>query len=103
MAYLAWHHKCGRQVTVKQTGLVLQSNDCLGCSPDGLVYDHSSKEQGLLEIKGPISAEGFPLSHAAEGSAHFFAKIGADDKLELRKNHDYFVQECEVRAFETSA
>ena len=88
--------------TVKQTGLVLQSNGYLGCSPDGLVYDYSSKEQGLLEIKCPISAKGVPLSDVAEGSARFCANIGADDKLEQRKNHDNFFQVCEVKAFETS-
>ena len=55
--YMQRHLECGQQVTVKQSGLLLQNNGFIACSPDGLAYDHHTKEQGLLEIKCPISAE----------------------------------------------
>ena len=92
MAYLAYHLDGGSHVTVKQSGLLLSEDGHLGCSPDGLVYDYSTQEQGLLEIKCPMSAESSPLVDVARKSSHFCASVVDGSLLRLKKSHDYYKQ-----------
>ncbi len=67
-------------------------NGVLGCSADGLVYEASSGEQGVLEIKCPFSAADAPLLEVAAKSSHFCAKPTANGELVLKKSHAYYYQ-----------
>ena len=67
------------------------SNGYLGCSRDGIVYDTSIGEQGILEIKRPSSAAETSLEEVASVSSHFCAKF-VDGKLYLKKSHLYHFQ-----------
>lgn len=89
--YIHWCEEHGRQVVVKESGLVLTAEGFLGCSPDGIVYEPRSQEQGLLEIKCPSSAADLSLKEVAE-KANFFALLNADGQLLLKKSHQYFYQ-----------
>ena len=48
-AYVEQEQRKGRKVIVKPSGLVLMQNGFLGASPDGVVWDETAGEQGLVE------------------------------------------------------
>lgn len=79
-------------VVVKDAGLIMRSNGFLGCSPDGIIYNHTTAEQGLLEIKCLISAEKTPLLDVAQQSSHFCLKVNSEGELRLKTSHNYYYQ-----------
>ena len=82
-----------KDATVTRTGFHIdRSHNWIGASPDGLVYDPSSKNDphGLLEIKCPASAESTSFEDLCS-QPHFFLK-NIDGKFQLKRNHDYYYQ-----------
>ncbi|XP_064472487.1 uncharacterized protein LOC135386943 [Ornithodoros turicata] len=74
-----------------ETGLVvLPYQPWLCCSPDGLVCING--ETVVTEIKCPYSREGLPVVDEA-GKVSFVKYLTyVDDKLTLKKSHEYFTQ-----------
>ena len=84
------HHK---DAIVIRTGFHIdRSHNWIGASPDGLVYDPSSKNDphGLLEIKCPASAESTSFEDLCI-QPHYFLK-NVDGKFRLKRNHNYYYQ-----------
>ena len=74
-AYVSWHAAQGSTVTVKSAGLHVMDYGFLGCSPDGLVYEHATGESGVVDIKCPSSAAAaVSLVEVAKKSNHFAPK-----------------------------
>lgn len=79
-------------VQVKETGMwTYGAQPWLGGSPDGLVTDTLTGEEGLLEIKCPMRGKniGFKELAAQKG---FYMEKKADDTYELSHKEEYFYQ-----------
>jgi hypothetical protein len=82
--------------TVSSSELVIDlSNPCLACSPDGLVdIPDTTASRGIVEIKCPYTPAKDRICPrmAAETRGSFFCKVGSDNQIELKRNHNYFYQ-----------
>ena len=77
------------------TGLVVSiEHPWLAASPDGLVYDPAEDPPNkLVEFKNPYAARSIPLCEATVKTKGFCLQYNSTmDKLQLKKNHDYFYQ-----------
>ena len=91
-AYLAYIHESSGDVRLSSSGLVLMRNGCIGCSPDGIVFDpQEASPRGICEVKCPYSARDLLSPQETTGLKNFFCTF-AEGKLTLRRNHDYYYQ-----------
>ena len=93
--YVAAMHRLGnRDLCAFQVGLCIHpEHNCLGASPDRMVYDPSATpSHGLLEVKCPISLYDHDLT-PEEGAtqADFFCSL-IDGKPTLKMTHRYYTQ-----------
>ena len=91
-AYIRWKGENGTVVTVKESGLCVMANGYLGCSPDGIIFDHDVQEQGILEIKCPSTAAQVPLRDLSKRNSQFCSKLTVDGALTLKRSYAYFYQ-----------
>ena len=86
----AYVHKTG--LTVRACGLVVNPTfPWLGASPDGLVHDPLEASVGLLEIKCPYTYRLCTVQEATSDSK-FFANMGDDGTVALKRTDKYFYQ-----------
>ena len=93
--YLKSKQKESPNISTTSTGLVISINHpWLAASPDGLVYDPTEDPPyGVMEFKNPYSVRDVALREAATKVKGFCLQYNSDiDKLQLKKNHDYFYQ-----------
>ena len=83
-------HELGRNINVRETGLVIQPNLFLvGASPDEMVIDDNVGD-GLIEIKCPKSRVSW-TPEALINDDKFY--ITSDNgTLSLKKDHEYYTQ-----------
>ena len=86
-------------LSVEPCGLFVSvEHPWLAASPDGLVTDPTDRVSpfGLVEIKNPYSSREQTLIEAAS-SASFCLKCDKDNKLSLKRRHDYYYQvQCQL-------
>ena len=91
-AYLLEKRRVSPHIAVSESGLVVHHHHhWLGASPDGLVYDPSSKEpEGIVEFKNPYSARTMTLQDASQSKD--FCLVNKDGSFQLKRTHVYFYQ-----------
>ena len=96
-AYIDYQRQNGHSgLTVCKVGFfVSKTHPFLGASPDGGVYDPTSKESyGYIEVKCPYShRDNTPLEACAD--SHFFCTVvntAGGKTVRLKHNHNYFCQ-----------
>ena len=74
---------------VKETGIWLFPNGCMGASPDGLVFEESDRNTpvGILEVKCPYSLRECGSEWTYKTRPRF---LRPDNKI--RESHDYYHQ-----------
>ena len=73
---------------IQECGLFIDvDNPCLGASPDGLIDD-----DGLVEIKCPLSAENLTADEAIEKLPLIKGIFDKKDTNKMNRNHQYFYQ-----------
>ena len=79
-------------IQVKQTGVWSHSEfPWMGGSPDGLIYDRSIEEEGLLEVKCPLKGQICNFQEVATQNG-FYMNKGINGKYSLNKSHKYYYQ-----------
>ena len=80
----------GKNVTVRQSGLVIDdAHPFLAASPDGIVTTPAGA-MGLIEVKNVLKNKIIILFEAAKSSS-FCLKL-VNNKLYLKENHKYYFQ-----------
>jgi len=78
---------------VSETGFWTRSETpWMGGSPDGLVTDRKSKENGLLEIKCPYSARSMTIKQYNESYKSSYLEPQPNGLFKLKRNHNYYYQ-----------
>ena len=93
--YLKSKQKASPDISTTSTGLVISiDHPWLAASPDGLVHDPTEDPPyGVVEFKNPYSMRNLTLCEAAIKAKGFCLQYNPDtDKLQLKKNHNYFYQ-----------
>ena len=89
--YAKYWNERGVTVRVVECGLTVHpSKGFLAASPDGIVQDTSSGENGLLEIKCPYTKRNSSMTEACV-DGNFFCTIN-NSELQLKRHHNYYHQ-----------
>lgn len=78
--------------TIRAGFVIHRRRGWLGCSPDNWVVDPDSEDaDGLAEYKCPYTARDMTPYEACTSLKSFFCKL-EDEKVVLRRNHNYYYQ-----------
>ena len=93
--YVSYQHSHGHtDLMVSSSGVIINPEYYyLGASPDGSVYDPTTKEQsfGYLEVKCPYATRNLTPVEAC-GKNGFFCEVDATGQLKLKQSSPYFSQ-----------
>lgn len=79
-------------IQIKETGMWTNSKfPWMGGTPDGLIFDKTVDEEGLLEIKCPIRGKDCDFATVASQKGFYMIK-GKDGKYTLDKKDEYYYQ-----------
>ena len=80
-------------IIVKETGLWTNGAfPYLGGSPDGLVFDKETNQDGLLEIKCPVRGKSASFEEMASQKGFYMLKDKETGKYNLDKKSEYYFQ-----------